>query len=80
MEIDCLEQNNKDNKIYKKSYIIFTQLIFEVIVFIGGSVALGLYLDKLLKTKCLFLLILLFIFAFVPIYNLIRRVNNQKEF
>ena len=78
------EQNNKDKEKKNKDidvktgYVIFTQFILEVFVFMGGAIALGLFLDKKLGTKCLFLIILFFLFAFVPIYNLIKRVNNNN--
>ena len=78
------EQNNKDKEKKNKDidvktgYVIFTQFVLEVFVFMGGAIALGLFLDKKLGTKCLFLIILFFLFAFVPIYNLIKRVNNNN--
>ena len=78
------EQNNKDKEKKNKDiniktgYVIFTQFVLEVFVFMGGAIALGLFLDKNLGTKCLFLIILFFLFAFVPIYNLIKRVNNNN--
>ena len=85
-EIESLEQNkkeeeNKSDKTVdiKTGYVIFTQFLLEVFVFIGGSIALGLFLDKKLGTKCLFLLLFMFLFAFVPIYNLIKRVNNMNR-
>ena len=77
------QNNNKDKKEkdidVKTGYVIFTQFILEVFVFMGGAIALGLFLDRKLGTKCLFLLILFFVFAFVPIYNLIKRVNNNNR-
>ncbi len=75
---DSSEQNNKENqkKEIKKGYVAFTRFLFEVIFFIGGSIFLGLYLDNLLGTKCLFLIILvLLLFGYVPIYNLIKRMK-----
>ena len=83
--IESSEQNNKDKEKKEKDidvktgYVIFTQFILEVFVFMGGAIALGLFLDKKLGTKCLFLLILFFLFAFVPIYNLIKRVNSKNR-
>ncbi len=74
------EPNKNKNKVNEKldapkGYVIFTQFILEVLLFIGGAIALGLYLDKLLNTKCLFLIVLLLLFGFVPIYNLVKRMN-----
>lgn len=71
---DKKEDNNLNTS---KGYVIFTQFIFEVLFFLGGSIALGLYLDKLLQTRCLFLIVFVLIFSFVPIYNLIKRVNPK---
>jgi len=81
---DYSEQNNskKNNDIDPKSiYFVFTQFILEVICFISVAVFLGLYLDKLLNTRCLFLIILVFLLAFVPIVNLIKRMRllNKDE-
>lgn len=75
--IDSSEQNKKkqEEKEIRKGYVAFTQFLFEVIFFIGGSILLGLYLDKLLGTKFVFLLILVLIFSYVPIYNLIKRMK-----
>lgn len=74
------EQNNKKSttkETASKGYVVFTQFILEVLIFVGGAIAIGLYLDKRLNTKCLFLLILLFLFGFVPIYNLVKRMNKE---
>ena len=84
MVTDSSEQNNnkkrEDSKTTSfKGYVVFTQFIFEVLFFIGGAILLGLYLDKLLNTKCLFLLIFIMIFAFVPIYNLVKRMNINNK-
>ena len=79
---DSSEQNNKkdeSNITAQKGYVVFTQFIFEVLLFIGGAILLGLYLDKLLNTKCLFLLIFIMIFGFVPIYNLVKRMNVNNK-
>ena len=80
---DSSEQNNnKKNEseiTAQKGYVVFTQFIFEVLLFIGGAILLGLYLDKLLNTKCLFLLIFIMIFGFVPIYNLVKRMNINNK-
>ena len=75
---DSSEQNKKkkEETTFAKGYTVFTQFILEVLVFMGGSIALGLYLDKICKTKCLFLIILIMIFGFVPIYNLVKRMNH----
>ncbi len=84
---DSLEPNNKDkNKkekeestsIFYKSYFIFTQFVIEVILFIGSAIVLGLYLDYKANTKCLFLILFIFLFGFVPIRNLYVRLNNRK--
>ena len=77
--IDSSEQNNNKNKKIKNGYIIFTQFILEVICFMLIAVFLGLYLDKLLNTKCLFLIVLVLILGFVPIYNLVKRMNVSGD-
>lgn len=79
---DSSEQNNKDKETKNtltKGYVVFTQFILEVFLFIGGAILLGLYLDKLLNTKCLFLLIFIMLFGFVPIYNLVKRMNVENK-
>lgn len=79
---DSSEQNNKDKETkntLRKGYVVFTQFILEVFLFIGGAILLGLYLDKLLNTKCLFLLIFIMLFGFVPIYNLVKRMNVENK-
>ena len=71
------DNNNNDNSV--KYLIIFSEFILEVLLFIGGAILLGLYLDKLLNTKFVFLLILIMLFGFVPIYNLVKRMNTNKN-
>lgn len=80
---DSSEQNNKEeiknnNTDPKTIYVVFTQFILEELVFIGIAVALGLFLDKKCNTKCLFLIIFIMLFGFVPIYNLVKRMNQSK--
>ena len=84
--IESSEQNNKEENNKKgveftagSGYAIFTQFILDILLFVGGAIALGLFLDKKLGTKCLFLLIFVFLFGFVPFYNLIKRVNKYNR-
>lgn len=77
-----LEQNNhkpkkteEEKKALTNGYIIFSQFILEEIFLVGGSIFLGIYLDRRLGTKCLFTIVLALIFVFVPIYNLVKRTR-----
>ena len=70
------ETKEKKGKRYVATYIVFSQFVFEVIILIGGAVWLGVYLDKLLNTKVLFLLLFIFLAGPVPFYNLIRRTRR----
>lgn len=74
---DYSEQNNKKennkNTDLRTGYFIFTQFLLEVIFFVGIAVLLGLYLDRVLNTKFIFLLVFILLFGFVPIYNLVKR-------
>ena len=78
-EIDIGKDRKETKNALTKGYVVFTQFILEVFLFIGGAILLGLYLDKLLNTKCLFLLIFIMLFGFVPIYNLVKRMNVENK-
>lgn len=69
------EQEKKDGS-FRKNYVMFTQFILEEVVFIGLAIFLGLYLDKKLNTKFVFLLVLILVLGFVPLYNLLKRLKS----
>ena len=70
------EEKKKKTKKYVATYVIFSQFVFEIIIAIGGGIWLGVYLDRLLNTKVLFLLLAIFLLGPVPFYNLIRRTRR----
>ncbi len=70
------EEKKKKAKKYVATYVIFSQFVFEIIIAIGGGIWLGVYLDRLLNTKVLFLLLAIFLLGPVPFYNLIRRTRR----
>ena len=69
-------EKKKKTKKYVATYVVFSQFVFEVIIVLGGGIWLGVYLDKLLNTKVLFLLLFIFLLGPVPFYNLIRRTRK----
>ncbi|MCR5741946.1 MAG: hypothetical protein K6G38_05780 [Gammaproteobacteria bacterium] len=68
-------KKNKEKK-YVATYVVFSQFVFEIIILIGGGIALGIYLDKLLNTKCLFIILAILLLGPVPFYNLIQRTRK----
>ena len=70
------EEKKKKTKKYVATYVIFSQFVFEIIIAIGGGIWLGVYLDRRLNTKVLFLLLAIFLLGPVPFYNLIRRTRR----
>ena len=70
-----VEKKRKAKK-YVATYIVFSQFVFEIIIVLGGGIWLGVYLDKLLNTKVLFLLLAIFLLGPVPFYNLITRTRK----
>ena len=70
------EEKKKKQKKYVATYVIFSQFVFEIIIVLGGGIWLGLWLDQKLGTKCLFILLAIFIFGPVPFYNLFTRTRK----
>jgi len=70
------EEKSKKARKYVATYVVFSQFVFEIIIVLGGGIWLGVYLDKLLGTKVLFLLLAILLLGPVPFYNLIRRTRK----
>ena len=70
------EEKKRKAKKYVATYVVFSQFVFEIIIVLGGGIWLGVYLDKLLNTKVLFLLLAIFLLGPVPFYNLITRTRK----
>ena len=77
-EEEKIEEKKKKQKKYVATYVIFSQFVFEVIISIGGGIWLGIWLDQKLGTKCLFILLFIFILGPVPFYNLIKRTRKGE--
>ena len=73
------EDKKEKQKRYVATYAVFTQFVWEIVICIGGGVLLGVWLDKLLNTKCLFLLLFLFILGPIPFFDLIRRSRKDGK-
>ena len=70
---------DKKQKDSFKVYSIVSTFIFEIIVTVGISFAIGYFLDELLNTLFVFKLIFIIIGVFAGIKNLIDRVSKLED-
>ncbi len=70
---------NKKQKDAFKVYSIVSTFIFEIIVTVGISFAIGYFLDEILNTVFVFKIIFILIGVFAGIKNLIDRVSKLED-
>ncbi len=70
---------NKKQKNAFRVYSIVSGFIYEIMITIGISIAIGYFLDKWLNTVFVFKLIFIIIGIFAGIRNLIMRVSKLEE-
>lgn len=70
---------NKRQSNAVKVYSVVSSFIFEIIITVGVSFAIGYYLDILLHTVFIFKFIFIVIGVFAGIRNLILRVSKLED-
>ena len=60
-------------------YSVVSSFLFEIIITVGISIAIGYFLDELLNTVFVFKLIFIIIGIFAGIRNLIVRVSRLED-
>ena len=70
---------DKKQKDAFKVYTIVSSFIFEIIVTVGISFAIGYFLDELLNTVFVFKVIFIVIGVFAGLKNLIDRVSKVED-
>ena len=70
---------NEKQKNALRVYSVVSSFLFEIIITIGISIAIGYFLDEWLNTVFVFKLIFIIIGVFAGIRNLIVRVSRLED-